>query len=113
MFGGWGVYHSDFMFGLIAFDTLYLKVDEQNRGDFTARGLGPFVYDKDGKKMAMSYFQAPDEALEDPDAAQTWGQSAIAAAQRTRHLRPKPRPQVNSKSKPLRGGSPRKSKQSS
>ena len=30
MFGGGGVYHDGVMFGLVASDTLYLKVDETN-----------------------------------------------------------------------------------
>ena len=42
MFGGVGIYSGDLFFALIDGDTLYLKVGDSNRGDFEARGLGPF-----------------------------------------------------------------------
>lgn len=37
MFGGAGLYCEDFVFGLIADDVLYLRVDDSNREDYTAR----------------------------------------------------------------------------
>ena len=42
MFGGVGIYAGDFFFALIARDVLYFKVDDTNRGEFAARGMGPF-----------------------------------------------------------------------
>ena len=67
MFGGWGLYHQGAFFAIVAGDTLYLKTDAQNRARFEAQGLEPFVFQaKDGKKTAMSYRRAPDEALERP-----------------------------------------------
>src|SRR5687768_1957690 len=67
MFGGWGLYHGGLFFALIAEDTLYLKVDEDNLLEFESAGLGPYVYvTKDGDRMTMSYRQAPPEALESP-----------------------------------------------
>ena len=44
MFGGAGVYLDDFMFGLIAAETLYFKVDDQNRSPFEEEGQAPFMY---------------------------------------------------------------------
>jgi len=35
MFGGVGIYCGDLFFGLIDDDTLYFKVDDSNRSDFT------------------------------------------------------------------------------
>ncbi|MFZ0009254.1 MAG: TfoX/Sxy family protein, partial [Steroidobacteraceae bacterium] len=37
MFGGAGLYCDELFFGLIADDTLYLRVDVSNRADYTAR----------------------------------------------------------------------------
>ena len=42
MFGGVGVYSGELFFALLDDDRLYLKVDDQTRGAFEARGLGPF-----------------------------------------------------------------------
>ncbi len=56
MFSGAGVYADDVMFALIADDTLYLKADESSVPAFEAEGMGPFVYESEGRKpIAMSY----------------------------------------------------------
>ena len=83
MFGGWGLYHEGVFFALVAGDVLYLKTDAENRADFEARGLGPFVYPlKDGKGITMTYFEAPGDALEDPAVMARWARGAYAAALR-------------------------------
>ena len=82
MFGGWGLYHRGAFFALIAEDALYLKVDDENRGDFAAEGLHPFVYSTKTGDLAMSYYQAPEEALESPDVMAEWARKGYAAALR-------------------------------
>lgn len=82
MFGGYGLFRNGLMFGLVADETLYFKVDAESVGEFTAHGLGPFVYEKNGKPMPMSYHQAPGEALDDPDEMVAWAERAFAAAVR-------------------------------
>jgi DNA transformation protein len=82
MFGGYGLFREGLMFGLVADDTIYLKVDDQNRADFVERELGPFVYIKEGKPMPMSYYQAPGEALDNPDDMVEWAEKAYQAALR-------------------------------
>jgi DNA transformation protein len=84
MFGGYGIFREGLMFGLVADDVLYLKADDQNKEDFTARGLEPFVYVKDGKPMAMSYHQAPGEALDNSDEMIFWADNAYQAAVRAK-----------------------------
>lgn len=91
MFGGYGVYHADLMFGLIADDELYLKTDEQNLSDFTELELEPFEFAKDGKTMKMSYYRAPEEIFEDPEEAQRWADSAFGAALRAAKKKSKKR----------------------
>jgi DNA transformation protein len=92
MFGGYGLYRDGLMFGLIADETLYLKVDEKNRAEFEAQGLGPFVYHKKGKPYAMSYHLAPAEALEDSEPLCAWAEKGFAAARRGARRSPaKPR----------------------
>jgi DNA transformation protein len=82
MFGGFGIYRHDLMFGLVANDSLYLKVDEKSRSEFESKGLSPFVYKMKGKEFSMSYYKAPDEALEDPEEMAQWAQKAYDAAKR-------------------------------
>ena len=81
MFGGWGIYHEDVMFALIADDELYFKVDAENRSHFEGRALGPFVYEGGGKRVAMSYHRAPEEVF-DEDAMTRWANLALGAAKR-------------------------------
>jgi DNA transformation protein len=82
MFGGHGVYSGDFMFGLVAEDEFYLKVDDANREQFLAEGCEPFIYNKQGKDMAMSYYRVPETALEDADEMLRWARLGIDAALR-------------------------------
>jgi DNA transformation protein and related proteins len=83
MFGGVGIYSGEFFFALIADDTLYFKVDDSNRPDFLARGMGPFQpYGEDGE--VMQYYRVPEDLLEDPEVLGQWAQKAIAVARRAR-----------------------------
>ena len=88
MFGGFGVYRDALMFGLIAGDVLYLKADGENRGEFEAAGAEPFSYTTRRKQVVLSYWRAPEEALESPDAMKTWARSAFAAALRAKASSP-------------------------
>ena len=91
MFGGWGLYHQGTFFALIAEDTLYLKVDGETRADFEAAGLAPFVYSLKTGDITMSYFQAPDEALESAEVMADWARRAYAVALRAPAKRAKKR----------------------
>lgn len=78
MFGGVGIYFKDLFFAVIADDCLYFKVDDSNRPDYQAAGMGPFrTYD--GKETVMSYFEVPAEVLENRDRLRDWAQKALAA----------------------------------
>ena len=88
MFGGHSLFRNDVMVGLIADDTLYLKVDDGNRADFEAAGSGPFVYEAKGRRTEMSYYQAPADAMEDADALTQWFRSAFEAALRAKTAKP-------------------------
>ncbi|MEO0412638.1 MAG: TfoX/Sxy family protein [Pseudomonadota bacterium] len=83
MFGGHGLYFDGRMFALVADDTLYLKVDDQNRAAFEAEGLDPFRYPKkDGEQAVMAYYQAPSAALDDTDILLDWARLGIEASMR-------------------------------
>lgn len=83
MFGGVGIYAGDVFFALIASDVLYLKVDETNRGDFEARGLGPFrPFGESGE--VMQYYELPNDVVEDPGELRIWAAKSIDVARRKR-----------------------------
>jgi DNA transformation protein len=87
MFGGYGVYLGQLMFGLVADDTLYLKVDNGNRTRFEAAGLPPFTSTgKHGQPIIMSYQQAPPESLEDAAVLCEWAREALEAARRAHQM---------------------------
>lgn len=83
MFGGVGVYSGGLFFALIAGETLYLKVDDTNRGDFQAIGMGAFrPYGDD--QQSMNYHELPADLLEDADALRPWVEKSIDVARRSR-----------------------------
>lgn len=82
MFGGHGIFLESLMFALVADSTLYLKADQENEIEFKSKGLEPFSYAKQGKEYKMSYFQAPEESLEDAEVMRAWANSAYSAALR-------------------------------
>lgn len=84
MFGGYGIYHDDVMIGLVAGDMLYLKVDSESVSCFEERGLSQFMYPKGQRMVGMSYYLAPEEALEDPSEMRHWATLAYGAALRSR-----------------------------
>jgi DNA transformation protein and related proteins len=89
MFGGFGLYLRGVMFALIAEETLYFKTDAANRSLFEEAGMGPFVYETKGRKVAMSYHEAPPDSLEDADALARLAREAYAAAQRAKAAGPR------------------------
>ena len=86
MFGGFGIYSGDLFFALIANDTLYFKVDDTNRADYEARGMGPFRPYGDDRE-SMNYYEVPAELLEDSSGLRDWADKAMAAARRKRAKR--------------------------
>ena len=82
MFGGFGIFHLDLMFGLVADGNLYLKADDDNRADFELEGSDAFTYYRQGKPCRLSYYQAPEFLFEEPSSCLAWAESAFAAALR-------------------------------
>jgi DNA transformation protein and related proteins len=82
IFGGWGTYHDDLMFGLYAAGRLYLKTDAHNVAQFVAVGCEPFTYNQRGKVVKLSYWSAPEAVLDDREQAVFWARVAFDAALR-------------------------------
>ena len=82
MFGGCGIFMDGLMFALVADNTLYLKADSETESEFEEKGLERFKYNKKGKEYSMSYYSAPEEALEDVDEMSDWALKSYGAALR-------------------------------
>lgn len=77
MFGGAGLYRDGKMFGLIADDVAFLKVDDSNRQRFVQAGSSPFKPYPD-KTTVMSYFEIPPDILEKPEELVEWAKCSLA-----------------------------------
>ena len=82
MFGGYGLYCEDRFFGLISGDVLYFKVDDGNRPDYEARGMGHFRPFAGKRQVRMNYFEVPADVLEDAEQCAEWARRSVAAAHR-------------------------------
>ena len=101
MFGGLCFFAEGRAFALADDDVLYFKVDDGNRSDFLAAGMGPFLPFGDPAKP-MGYYELPAELLEDPDQLEPWMTKAIAVAARakakaTTKAKPKAKPKAKLK----------------
>ena len=92
MFGGHGVFHDGLMCALVIRDTLYLKCDVQTQPYFEALGLEPFTYERQGKRLPMSYRLAPETVFEDRAEAALWSRRAFESALRVANAKPPPAP---------------------
>ncbi len=82
MFGGWGLFLDDAMFGLISGGRLYFKVDAETEPRFAAAGAAAFTYLRQGKRIALSYWEIPPEAPWGSAALIPWAELGLAAAKR-------------------------------
>ena len=88
MFRGYGIFREGLMFALVYDETLYLKIDAQNVSHFLNLHLKPFTYRRQGKiAHLLSYYQAPETVMDNPDEAADWARRSFEAACRGRELR--------------------------
>ena len=83
MFGKTGVFCDGFMLGMVRDNTLYFRVDDDNRAEFKeAESFPPLNYEKKGDTIDLAFWRAPERLFDEPDELVTWARSALAAAQR-------------------------------
>jgi DNA transformation protein len=83
MFGKTGIFHEGAMLGVVADNTLYFRVDDDNRVMFAeARSHPPLSYIKNGVSIDLAFWRAPDRLFDDPEEFICWARSALAAARR-------------------------------
>jgi DNA transformation protein len=95
LFGTTGLFCDGLLFGLVADDTLYFRVDDDNREAFKeAASEPPFSYVKRGRTIELSYWRVPERLIDEPDELIDWANEALAAAHRVaarRQKRARPR----------------------
>lgn len=83
MFGKTGVFCDGVMVGMVAENTLYFRVDDQNRAIFKeAEVFPPLNYAKKGATIDLSFWRVPERLFDEPDELIGWAQAALAAARR-------------------------------
>lgn len=111
MFGGRGFYVDGLFMALIADGQFFLKADDQTRERFVAAGCVPFSFaTKDGERVVLGYYRAPEEALESPPLMLPWARLAFEAALRAANAKAKksapkqPAAKKRAAKKPAAGG---------
>jgi len=83
MFGKTGVFCDGLMFAVVTDDTLYFRVDDDNRAAFEeAKSFPPLNYGKQGRTIDLSFWRAPERQFDEPDEFLAWARLALAAARR-------------------------------
>src|SRR5215510_4439680 len=83
MFGKTGVFCDGVMLGMVTENTLYFRVDDQNRETFKeAEAFPPLNYRKKGELIDLAFWRVPERLLDDPDDLAVWARAALAAAHR-------------------------------
>ena len=88
LFGGKGLSINGKNFAIIAFDQLWLKVDDESRQSFVDAGCRIFSYVwNDGIERHLSYYTVPEEAMESASLIRPWVILAWDAALRAASLK--------------------------
>jgi DNA transformation protein len=83
MFGKTGVFCDGVMLAMVTDNTLYFRVDDDNRAIFKeAEAFPPLNYEKQGRTLDLSFWRAPERLFDEPDELVEWARVALAAARR-------------------------------
>ena len=98
MFGKTGVFCDGVMFAMVTDNTLYFRVDDQNREAFKeAESFPPLNYAKQGSTIDLSFWRVPERLFDEPDELVSWARAALAAAHRVAAKRERAPPKRKSK----------------
>jgi DNA transformation protein and related proteins len=101
MFGKTGVFCDGVMLGMVTEDTLYFRVDDDNRMTFQeAESFPPLNYEKKGSTIDLSFWRVPERLFDEPDELVIWARAALAAARRVAAKRERTAPRRKSKPQP-------------
>jgi DNA transformation protein and related proteins len=98
MFGKSGVFCDGVMLGMVTENTLYFRVDDQNRATFReAEAFPPLNYAKQGSTIDLSFWRVPERLFDEPEELIAWAEAALAAAHRVAAKRERTAPKRKSK----------------
>lgn len=79
LFGTWGLYLEDRIFGLVHDGVVYFRTSGKTVGRYAAHGAQAFMYQRsDGRSTVLQYHEVPAHVLEDADEACAWAYEAAA-----------------------------------
>ncbi len=78
MFGGFGLYHRELFFAIIADDRLYFKTSEKTVSEYLEWGMRPFQ--TSSRQTLKNYYEVPADVLEDDERLAEWAQNAVEVA---------------------------------
>ena len=81
MFGCVGLYADGLMFGIIAKETIFFKVDETNKEQYLNAGSETLKLFKNNSTVA-SFYEVPIEILEDSDQFVVWAEESLEIQKR-------------------------------
>jgi DNA transformation protein len=97
MFGKTGVFCDGVMLGMVTENTLYFRVDDQNRTTFKeAEAFPPLNYAKKGQTIDLAFWRVPERLFDEPDELMAWARAALAAAHRVAAIRERAAPKRKS-----------------
>ena len=97
MFGKTGVFCDGVMLAMVSENTLYFRVDDQNRATFKeAEAFPPLNYAKKGQTIDLAFWRAPERLFDEPDELMAWARAALAAAHRVAAVRERAAPKRKS-----------------
>jgi DNA transformation protein and related proteins len=103
MFGKTGVFCDGLMFAMVTDDTLYFRVDDDNREAFKeAAVFPPLNYAKGGELIDLSFWRAPERLFDDQDELVSWARVAMGAARRVAAKRERATPKGKAKTQAKR-----------
>jgi DNA transformation protein len=83
MFGKSGVFCDGVMLAMVRDNTLYFRVDDENRETFReASAFPPLNYEKKSGSIDLAFWRAPERLFDEPDELVAWARAALAAARR-------------------------------
>src|SRR3954453_20350019 len=88
MFGKTGVFCDAVMLAMVRDNTLYFRVDDENRATFKEpKSFPPLNYEKKGGTIDLAFWRAPERLFDEPDELVAWARAALAAAGRVARKR--------------------------
>jgi DNA transformation protein len=103
MFGKTGVFCDGVMLGMVTENTLYFRVDDDNKAVFKeAEAFPPLNYAKQGATIDLAFWRAPERLFDEPEELITWARAALAAAHRVAAKRERNAPSRTAKKRTVK-----------